>query len=78
MTGERRDALVDRASHGDPIAIDALLEANLPALRAFVRLRMGPTLRAKESASDLVQSACREVLEGLDRFQFQGAENFRR
>ena len=62
----------------DPAEIEELLEQHLPALRAFVRLRMGPTLRSKESASDLVQSACREVLENADRYQFQGDENFKR
>jgi RNA polymerase sigma factor (sigma-70 family) len=72
------DPLVDRASHGDPAAVDELLATNLPALRAFVRLRMGAGLRAKESSSDLVQSVCREVLQNFERFQFPGAENFRR
>src|SRR5688572_28234676 len=62
----------------DPAEIEELLEQHLPALRAFVRLRMGPTLRSKESASDLVQSACREVLENADRYRFQGDENFKR
>lgn len=70
--------LVDRASRGDPAAIDELLAENLPALRAFVRLRMGPTLRAKESAGDVVQSCCREILEHLDRYRVRGHENFRR
>jgi RNA polymerase sigma-70 factor (ECF subfamily) len=39
---------------------------------------MGPELRAKESASDLVQSTCREVLGHLDRFQHGGEVQFRR
>jgi RNA polymerase sigma-70 factor (ECF subfamily) len=55
-----------------------MLEAYLPQLRGFVRLRMGPELRAKESASDLVQSTCREVLGHLDRFQHGGEVQFRR
>ena len=38
---------------------------------------MGPQLRAKESASDLVQSVCREVLGRLDRFQHGGEAGFR-
>jgi RNA polymerase sigma factor (sigma-70 family) len=66
----------DRAG-GEPGAVEELLAAHLPALRAFVRLRMGPTLRMKESASDLVQSVCREILEHADRYRFPGEENFR-
>jgi RNA polymerase sigma-70 factor (ECF subfamily) len=38
---------------------------------------MGPELRAKESASDVVQSACREVLQHVDRFQHGGEAGFR-
>lgn len=75
MRSERH--LVERASRGDAVAIDELLEEHLPSLRAFVRLRSGPTLRAKESVSDVVQSTCREVLQGLDRFQWDGEASFR-
>ena len=35
----------------------------LPGLRAFIRLRTGPQIRAQESCSDLVQSVCRELIE---------------
>ncbi len=56
-----------RVPDGDPESIEALLAEHLPGLRAYVRLRMGPDLRAKESASDLVQSACCEILEHSDR-----------
>lgn len=35
----------------------------LPGLRAFIRLRTGPEIRAQESCSDLVQSVCRELIE---------------
>jgi RNA polymerase sigma factor (sigma-70 family) len=70
--------LVDRASRGDAAAIDELLTTHLPALRAFVRLRMGPTLRARESSCDLVQSICREILENAERYRFRGEDNFKR
>ena len=69
--------LLGRASQGDALAVDELLERHLPALRAFVRLRVGPALRARESASDIVQSACRDVLDQLDRFQWNGEAGFR-
>jgi RNA polymerase sigma-70 factor (ECF subfamily) len=69
--------LVERATRGDARAIESLLERNLPTLRAWVRLRCGPVLRARESSSDIVQSACREVLENLDRFRWNGEAGFR-
>ena len=69
--------LVERATQGDTQAVELLLAQNLPALRAWVRLRCGPMLRARESASDIVQSACREVLEHLDRFRWNGEAGFR-
>jgi RNA polymerase sigma-70 factor, ECF subfamily len=69
--------LVQRATQGDARAVEALLAQNLPALRAWVRLRCGPVLRDRESASDIVQSACREVLQHIDRFRWNGEAGFR-
>lgn len=66
------------AFDGSSEGIARQLERHLPQLQAFLRLRMGPELRAKESSIDLAQSACREVLENLDRFRVQGDSNFRR
>jgi len=74
--GEER-RLVERAAGGDDSAVEELLVRNIPRLRAFVRLRCGPELRAKESASDLVQSMCRDVLQNMDGFRWEGAESFR-
>lgn len=70
--------LISGASRGDPAAVDELLLVYLPRLQAFLRLRAGPALLARESASDLAQSVCRDVLENLERFQYRGEENFRR
>lgn len=77
MGGHSTKPLVDRATRGDLRAIEALLEKYLPGLRAFVRLRIGPELRAKESSSDITQSVCRELIERLERFEWQGEEAFR-
>ncbi|MEZ6015648.1 MAG: sigma-70 family RNA polymerase sigma factor [Planctomycetota bacterium] len=71
-------ALLGRASRRDPAAVAELLERHLPTLRAFVRLKAGPSLLAKESCSDLAQSVCRDVLENSERFQFGGEPEFRR
>lgn len=69
--------LVDQASQGDAQAIEQLLGMHLPGVRAFVRLRMSPDLRGKESVSDVVQSACREVLQHMGRFEYRGEGNFK-
>ncbi|MBI5433030.1 MAG: sigma-70 family RNA polymerase sigma factor [Planctomycetes bacterium] len=61
--------LAERAAAGDEVAIEQLLELHMPSLRAFVRVRMGAPLRARESASDLVQSVVREVLTHRERFK---------
>lgn len=50
---------------------------HLSPLEAFVRLRMGPALRAKLTAPDVVQSVCREVLEDLGEFDYRGEAAFR-
>jgi RNA polymerase sigma-70 factor (ECF subfamily) len=70
-------ALVASASRGDAAAVEALLERYLPGLQAFVRLRAGPLLRARESSSDLVQSVCREVLAHADRYQYRSEGLFK-
>ncbi len=72
------EALLQAASRHDGQAVATLLQQHLPALRAFVRLKAGPTLLAKESCSDLAQSVCRDVLENADRFRFGGEAEFRK
>jgi RNA polymerase sigma-70 factor, ECF subfamily len=75
---EDSQKLVERASKGETPAIEALLERHLPALRAFLRLRAGDEIRARESVSDLVQSVCREVLQDVGTYRYQGEPAFRR
>lgn len=62
---------------GSKRAIDSLLERHLPELRAYVRLRSGPAIRAREATVDLAQSVCREALEDLDRFEYRGEAEFK-
>lgn len=69
--------LIEGASRRDPQAIEQLLQRYLPGLRAFIRLRSGPLVRARESADDLAQSVCREVLQHLDRFQHGSEAGFK-
>lgn len=54
-----------------------LLEDHLAGLRAFVHLRLGRALRAKEESQDLVQSVCREVLADLPHFEPRAGASFR-
>lgn len=56
--------------------MDAVLARHLPALQRYVRAHVGPALLAKESASDLVQSVCRELLQDLGDFEYQGDAAF--
>lgn len=69
--------LIRAALSGDSGAVDELLVRHISRLRAYVRLRMGQLVRSKESSEDLVQSICREVLEGIDRFEYRGEASFR-
>lgn len=61
----------------DDAELAQLIAGYLPSLRAFVRARLRPELRAKESASDVVQSVCRELLGDQEAFEFRGAAAFR-
>ncbi len=60
-----------------PPAVLELLERHLPGLRAFVRLKAGALVRAREPESDIVQSTCREVLERVHEFRHGGEAGFR-
>jgi len=78
MELEEIRSLTERAGKGDRAALANLLECYLPQLRAFVRLRAGRMIRARESDSDLVQSVCREVLDHADRFRHPSEAAFKR
>lgn len=69
--------LVTRAQQQNRDAIEALLVQHLPGLCAWLRLRMGPQLRARETPDDLVQSVAREALQALGAFEWRGEAAFR-
>ncbi len=82
MSGTADDELrgiLDLARSGDRGAIAHLLERYAGELHGYVRRHAGAALGMKESSSDLVQSVCREVLEGAARgaFGFRGEAQFR-
>lgn len=78
MAAPDEKELSHRATRGDPVAVDELLVRHLGGLRAYVRLNVGPAIRAKESESDLVQSVCREILNDAADFRWEGEAAFRR
>lgn len=67
----------DAGSPDDPDAIGELIERYLPQLHAYVRLRLGHRVRARESSEDVVQSICRELLANPGDFTFRGEDRFR-
>ena len=70
-------ACVDRAAQGDAQAVEALLGHYAPGLRAYVRLNAGGVVLAQEESMDIVQSACREVLEHIEKFRYSGEGAFK-
>ena len=74
---DRTESLVQAAVRREAGAMERLLAAHLPNLRAFVRLQVDQRLRLRESQSDLVQSVCREVLEDLPGYEYRGEGSFR-
>jgi RNA polymerase sigma-70 factor (ECF subfamily) len=68
--------LVQAADAGDPTAFARLFERALPALKAFIRVRAGQVLQARESVADLAQSVCREMLVDLRSFEYRGPKEF--
>jgi RNA polymerase sigma-70 factor (ECF subfamily) len=70
--------LVERAANGDGAAVEQLLQQHLPGLRAYLRMKAGAQLLALESSSDLAQSVCRDVLQHVERFRYDGEGAFRK
>ncbi len=70
-------ALFDAARAGDRGAVERLIERYQPRLHAYVRLRLGDRVRAREASMDVVQSVCRELLAAAPAFDFRGEERFR-
>jgi RNA polymerase sigma factor (sigma-70 family) len=58
--------------------LDALVESHMDRLRDHVRRGVGPLLRARETADDVVQSTVREVYEGSAGVEFTSEPAFRK
>lgn len=65
------------ACSGDRNAYESLFGRNLPVLVAYLRSRIGGAMAKAESAEDLAQSVCREVLCDLPELEFRREDQFR-
>ncbi|MHC4974277.1 MAG: sigma-70 family RNA polymerase sigma factor [Planctomycetota bacterium] len=68
--------LYRRANAGEREALEQLLERMRPRLEAWVALRMGPALRARVDAEDLVQEILIKAAGAIGSFQPEGKRAF--
>jgi RNA polymerase sigma-70 factor (ECF subfamily) len=54
------------------VALDRRIAAAAERVRLFVRVRLGPALRARHEPEDVVQEALADALAGRDRFEDRG------
>lgn len=59
--------LLARLRSGDEAALAEFVEANRPALMAFLHSRIGAHLAKKTEADDILQDACLEACRSLDK-----------
>ena len=68
--GRRETAvLLRRAKEGAPDALDAVYQRVSGKLLAFIRLRMGPTLRARLESRDILQATLLKSFEHFREFE---------
>jgi RNA polymerase sigma-70 factor (ECF subfamily) len=65
MNGISLDTMLEKLSAGDPDAAALVFHTYEPILRAIVRRRLSPPLRAKFDSMDVVQSVWADVLIGF-------------
>ncbi|MCR9243701.1 MAG: sigma-70 family RNA polymerase sigma factor [bacterium] len=66
-----------RWHEGDPRALDALLDGELPRIRAHIERRMGPRMRRFAETDDMLQDAIVDVLRCAPRFRLSDRQAFR-
>jgi RNA polymerase sigma-70 factor (ECF subfamily) len=73
------DSLLDKLASGDSQAAERVFREYEPFLRAMVRRRLTPMLRAKFDSMDVVQSAWADVLQGYQEsgWQFTDQEHLK-
>ncbi len=75
MSGSTKD-LILRAKAGDREALDALARLHQSELEAAVRARIGPSLRKKVEAADVVQETLLKAVESISSFEYKGEGSF--
>jgi RNA polymerase sigma-70 factor (ECF subfamily) len=65
MSAASLDTMLEKLSAGDPEAAERIFRMYEPFLRAMVRRRLTPPLRAKFDSMDVVQSVWADVLTGF-------------
>jgi RNA polymerase sigma-70 factor (ECF subfamily) len=68
--------LIDRARTGDRKAFEGLVSRYRGRLRALLATRIGPRLRGKLEAEDIIQDTLVKAFQCLDRFEWRGEESF--
>ncbi|MCB9881326.1 MAG: sigma-70 family RNA polymerase sigma factor [Planctomycetes bacterium] len=69
---------LDAARGGNREAMDRLIDALLPEVRAYVRLHSGRRIRERESVTDVVQTICHEIVVDLHGFKGNAEKQFRK
>jgi RNA polymerase sigma-70 factor (ECF subfamily) len=79
MTADPLEALLEELPGGDPRVVEQIFVNLVPGLRALVRRRLTPALRAKLDSEDVVLSVWTDVLDGLrnGRWSFRDANHLR-
>ncbi len=68
--------LAARAVAGDPGALEALIETQLPRLRRHVEGRLGPRVRESIEGDDVVQETLLKACSAVESFVWSGEERF--
>ncbi len=76
-TGADTQLWLSRLQSGDEAALRALLARDLPWVRSYVAMRLGPLLRSRGEADDYVQEAMVEALRYGPRFTTADLDQFR-
>lgn len=69
MPGPATSDLLEQAKRGSPEALDALYARCAGRLLAYIRLRMGQSLRARMESRDILQVTLLKSLEHIGEFQ---------
>ena len=67
--GDPTDDLVNGAAAGHPGAMDALYARVAPRVHAYVRMRMGPSLRSRMDSRDILQATLLKSFQSLGEFR---------